>query len=247
MISKKLYVFVITLIFSNYFAHDFSVDKIEPPNWWARMNLDKVQLMVYGTNLNGVEAKFTTNEIKVIDQHFVENNSYMFVDIELDKSLKAGEYELIFSNSENEQVINYPILHRRRNLNEHNGFSNNDAIYLLMPDRFVNGDPGNDFADGYNDKMQDNYPQSRHGGDIQGVINKLDYLRSLGFTTLWLTPVIENNTFRSYHGYAATDFYKVDPRLGTIELYQKLVNEVHERGMRIIMDHVSNHISIDHH
>jgi glycosidase len=243
----KLILIVMAIIFSGLSAQKFSIDKIEPPNWWAGMNLNDVQLMVYGSNLNGVEVKFSSDKIKVTDQHFVENNGYMFIDIELNSSLSAGDYELIFDNGENKQVYDYTILPRRNDTHEHNGFSNIDALYLLMPDRFVNGDPENDFVEGYTDTMQNIFAQSRRGGDLQGVINKLDYLKDLGFTTIWLTPVVENNTFRSYHGYAATDFYKVDPRLGSLDLYKKLVNEAHDRGMKIIMDHVSNHISIDHH
>ena len=247
MNTIKMYSLLSLLILLNISAQEFSVDKIEPPNWWTEMKLNTVQLMIYGKNLNGVEAKFTSSKIKVTDQHFVENSSYMFVDIELDESLLPGDYEMVLKLGKYKQVYDYSILQRRNDPDVHNGFNNNDAIYLIMPDRFVNGDPGNDFLEGYTDSMQNQYTQSRHGGDIQGVINKLDYLKNLGFTTLWLTPVVENNTFRSYHGYAATDFYKVDPRLGTIELYEKLVKEVHKRGMKIIMDHVSNHISIDHH
>jgi glycosidase len=244
---KKLNAFLFILMFSSLFAREFSVEKIEPPNWWTGMKTDKIQLMIYGSNLNGVEAYFVFDGIKVIGQHFVENSSYMFIDIEISKSLHADQYELVLTNGEYDEEIDYPILNRQRDIDKHNGFSNKDAIYLVMPDRFVNGDAENDFADGYYDSMQDQYPQSRHGGDIQGVINKLDYIKELGFTTIWLNPVVENNTFRSYHGYAATDFYEVDPRLGTIELYTELVSEAHQRGMKVIMDHVSNHISIDHH
>ncbi len=246
MKAIKIYALLSTLVFLNVSAQDFSVNKIEPPNWWADMKLNSIQLMIYGNNLNGVEAKFTSNKISVVDQHFVENNSYIFIDIELDESLQPGDYELVLKKGSYKQVYDYSFMQRRNDPNEHNGFSNNDAIYLLMPDRFVNGDTENDFVEGYVDRMQNQRTQSRHGGDIQGVINKLDYIKDLGFTTIWLTPVVENNTFRSYHGYASTDFYKVDPRLGTLELYKKLVQEVHDRGMKIIMDHVSNHISIDH-
>jgi glycosidase len=128
----------------------------------------------------------------------------------------------------------------------HQGFGPDDAIYLVMPDRFVNGDASNDSVAGYFDEMQHIPTQQRKGGDIQGLINKLDYIKDMGFTTIWSTPLTENNTFRSYHGYATTDHYKVDPRLGNNELYKAFVEEAHKRGLKIILDHVANHISDDH-
>ena len=140
----------------------------------------------------------------------------------------------------------YPILKRETSTNFYQGFNQDDAIYLIMPDRFANGDVSNDFVSGYDDNLQNEFSQARHGGDIAGVISKLDYIKDLGFSTIWLTPVVENNTFRSYHGYSATDFYKVDPRFGTFDLYKNFVNEAHNKGLKVIMDHVANHIAIDH-
>jgi len=237
--------FLLLLVFlcSIGFAQSFKVNKIEPPNWWVRMKTNKIQLMVYGENLN--EVKITSPKLKIIKIHRVENPSYLFVDIDL-AEVTADQYQFIFHNSNDKKNITFPILERELSDTKHQGFNNEDIIYLIMPDRFSNGETTNDIVEGYEDKYQDQFAQSRHGGDIQGVIDHLDYLKDLGITTIWLTPLIENNTFRSYHGYSATDFYRIDPRLGDIDLYKNLVKQAHNKDLKIIMDHVSNHISIDH-
>ncbi|MCF6185064.1 MAG: cyclomaltodextrinase C-terminal domain-containing protein, partial [Bacteroidales bacterium] len=193
--------------------------------------------------LSNVEIE--NGELKISKIYELENNNYLFVDVDL-SGIKAGDYKLIFSNGTSNVSINYPIYERVVSPTIHQGFSNEDVIYLIMPDRFANGDESNDFIEGYVDTFQNQYTQARHGGDIAGVIGKLDYLKVLGISTIWLTPIVENNTFRSYHGYSATDLYKVDPRLGTFETYKTLVNTAHEKGLKIIMDHVANHIAIDH-
>lgn len=240
----KLNIFLIIIfLYSTGFAQSFKIKKIEPPNWWEEMKTDKIQLMVYGEHLTEVEV--TSPKLKIVKIHRVENSSYLFVDVNLTET-EAGQYYLTFSSLESQIDISYSILKRNESDNRHQGFNNEDVIYLLMPDRFSNGDTTNDAINGYEDTMQDQFAQSRHGGDIQGVIDRLEYLKNLGITTVWLTPLIENNTFRSYHGYSATDFYKIDPRLGSIDLYNSLVDKAHDKDLKIILDHVSNHISIDH-
>ncbi len=236
----SLYLLVLSL---SVFAQDVKINKIEPPNWWEGMKHNQVQLMVYGEGLN--KLIIDSGELKIDKVHQIENDSYLFLDVDLSE-VKAGDYEVTFSNGESVVSINFPIYEKNLSSNIHQGFSNEDVIYLIMPDRFANGDETNDFVEGYVDTFQNQYLQSRHGGDIAGVTSKLDYLKDLGISTIWLTPIIENNTFRSYHGYSATDFYKVDPRHGTLETYKTLVNTAHDKGLKIIMDHVSNHIAIDH-
>jgi len=240
---KPKILFLIFFLYTIGFAQSFKVNKVEPPNWWEGMKTDKIQLMVYGENLENVEVK--SFELNITNVHKVKNNSYLFVDVDL-TNIKDGNYQIVFSNSDDEIDVTYPIFKRENSSDKHQGFSNEDVLYLIMPDRFANGDTSNDEVDEYEDSMQNQFTQARHGGDIQGVIDHLDYLKDLGITTIWLTPLVENNTFRSYHGYAATDFYKIDPRLGNIELYKTLINKAHKKDLKIIMDHVSNHISIDH-
>ncbi|KAF0141376.1 MAG: Alpha-amylase [Stygiobacter sp.] len=227
-------------------AQSISINRIDPPNWWVGMKHNKIQLMVYGNNLNNVSARFDDSKIKVTKVHKIKNASYAFIDIEVPSNLTPKDYQLILTKGKEKSSFTFPILKREDAANRFKGFTQTDVIYLIMPDRFANGDVTNDSVAGYSDNMQKIHGQGRAGGDLQGVINKLDYLKNFGVTTTWLTPVIENNTFRSYHGYAATDFYKVDPRLGTNALYKKFVEESHSRGMKVVLDHVANHLSDDH-
>ncbi len=242
---------MIRLLLINFFlvfgfainAQELIINKIEPPNWWKGMKYNKIQLMVYGEGLSNVEIKSKELKITKIDE--LENDNYIFIDVDLSEVV-VGDYKITLSNGISDVTINYPIHERVVSSNIHQGFSNEDVIYLIMPDRFTNGDVTNDSVEGYVDSYQSEFAQARHGGDIAGVISKLDYLKDLGISTIWLTPIVENNTFRSYHGYSATDLYSVDPRLGTLETYKTLVNTAHDKGLKIIMDHVANHIAIDH-
>ncbi|MBI3125568.1 MAG: cyclomaltodextrinase N-terminal domain-containing protein [Ignavibacteriales bacterium] len=240
ILAALLFFSVVTL------AQSISINRIDPPNWWVGMKHNKIQLMVYGNNLNNVSARFDDSKIKVTKVHKIINASYAFIDIEVPSNLTPKDYQLILTKGKEKSSFTFPILKREDAANRFKGFTQTDVIYLIMPDRFANGDVTNDSVVGYSDNMQKIHGQGRAGGDLLGVINKLDYLKDFGITTTWLTPVIENNTFRSYHGYAATDFYKVDPRLGTNALYKKFVEESHSRGMKVVLDHVANHLSDDH-
>lgn len=245
---KKIiaFIFIIYNFSLVVYSQSLRVDKVEPPNWWSGMKHNKIQLMIYGENLSGIKAEFDCEKVKVNKVHNSDNSAYAFIDVEILNEAEAGTYKLLINKGNEEFEIQYELLEREKNKNIQQGFSNEDVIYLLMPDRFVNGDVTNDSVSGYYDSMQYIEKQKRYGGDIQGIINKLDYLKDLGITAIWCTPLVENNTFRSYHGYAATDFYNIDPRLGSNELYKKFVDESHSKGFKIIMDHVANHFSDDH-
>ncbi len=243
---KKIALFLFLVFsFSRIFSQTLKIEKIEPPNWWTGMKWNNVQLMIYGENLNNISAKFSDSRIKIKKIHTLENSSYAFIDIRIPDRLPAGDYKLELKNGSGKASINFPVYKREKGI-RHQGFTGNDIIYLLMPDRFANGDPANDSIPGYYDSMQRIPNEWRFGGDIQGMINKLDYLKDLGATAVWATPLVENNTFRSYHGYSATDFYNIDPRLGSNQLYKKYVDEAHKRGIKIILDHVANHFSDNH-
>ena len=181
------------------------VDKIEPPNWWTGMKWNKIQLMIYGTNLKNISARFNSDNISIEKVILPENTDYAFIDIVISEELLPGSYQLILSHINSERQINYEIKPRENSIGNHRGFNQTDVIYLIVPDRFVNGDLTNDKVEGYNDKFDPDYPIARHGGDISGMISKLDYLNELGITTISSTPLIENNTKVSYHGYGATD------------------------------------------
>lgn len=210
------------------------------------MQLQDVQLMLYGTDLNQLSARFEDQRIKVLSIHTLPNPSYAFINIQIPTDLPAGSYTLHLSNTEGQTSVDYAILERENNENRHQGFGPEDVIYLITPDRFANGDAGNDRVDGLLDEYNPAENGKRHGGDLQGIIDHLDYLADLGITALWLNPVLENRGRNSYHGYAATDLYRIDPRFGSNADYKRLVDEAHRRGLKVIFDHVNNHIGIHH-
>ena len=223
------------------------VEKVEPPHWWVGMKLRTVQLMVDGKNLRNVRATSSSPFIKIITTHSLENPSYTFIDLAIERHAKAGAYRIDLRSRDGTTSFVLPLHERRRSLEEHQGFDASDVIYLIVPDRFVNGDTTNDSIAGMPDTSNPEHPYGRHGGDLRGILSKLDYLQDLGVTTLWLTPLVENNTTTaSYHGYAATDLYRIDPRFGTNDLYAEFVREAHRRRLKVIMDHVNNHVSIHH-
>ncbi len=237
---------LLLLFAASAYGQQIIIDKMEPPNWWCGMNKSEIQLMVYGENLSNVDVKSTSKMFSVTSVEDAENSDYCFVNIKLDEEITPGEYKLEISNGASDASINFPILKRKSDENRYRGFDQQDVIYLITPDRFSDGDPGNNTVDGYLDEYDRSNPYGRHGGDIQGIINKLDYLVDLGITTIWINPLVENDTRFSYHGYAATDFYNIDARFGSNELYREFVDQAHSRGLKVILDHVSNHMSIDH-
>ncbi len=244
----KLYSAFLILLFAStsIFAQAMEINRIDPPNWWKGMKNNEIQLMVYGKNLEKADVMFDTDFIRTKNVHYLDNTDYCFIDIEVIPKITPGEYKLILDKAG--EVVSYPfsILERDTSANIHRGFSNEDVIYLVMADRFANGNPNNDLVEGYVDTMQNIPNQGRAGGDIQGLMDKLDYIKDFGATTIWPTPLLENNTFRSYHGYSITDHYNIDPRHGDNELYKKFVKEAHGKGLKVIVDHVSNHISENH-
>lgn len=210
------------------------------------MKLNKIQLMVYGNNLSSFSVTTNSRNISVEKVHFLPNKDYSFIDLKISTSAAAGNYELKFNKDGKTVTIPFPLLKRDMGKNIHQGFGVEDVVYLIMPDRFSDGDPSNNEIPGMVNDYLPGSPNGRHGGDLQGIINHLDYFTDLGVTALWINPVLENNKSVSYHGYAATDLYLVDRRLGTNEKYKELVNKAHEAGIKIIYDHVSNHIGAAH-
>jgi glycosidase len=221
------------------------LNRVEPANWWTGMKDKSLQLMVHGKNIGTTTPIFPKGEIEIVKTHKVENNNYLFIDLIVNSNVKPGNYKLQFI--ENEKVVAEYDYELREKSDIKRGFSAADLIYLVMPDRFANGTPENDSHPDMIEKADRNNPNGRHGGDLQGIINHLDYLKDLGMTTLWLNPFFENNMDDySYHGYAITDFYNTDARFGDNNLYKKLVDESHKKGMKVIMDVVVNHCGINH-
>jgi glycosidase len=178
----------------------------------------------------------------------VENPNYLFIDLLVSSDARPGEFTIEFNDGKKTKAkYEYKLLEREPGSALRQGFDESDIIYLVFPDRFVNGDPTNDSHPDMLEKADRSIPDSRHGGDLQGVMDKMDYMQELGVTALWLNPVFENNQESySYHGYAISDFYKVDPRLGTNEDFKKVNDMLHERGMKAVMDMVFNHCGAGH-
>lgn len=220
-----------------------TLSRVEPPSWWVGMNSNELQLMVYGANISNSEVKFSYPGVRLVSVVRVANPNYLFINLIIEDGVKPGKFDIFFKFSK-KKVLTYTFELREREPGSANrkGFDASDVIYLLYPDRFANGDPTNDQVQGMRDEHNRLDPYGRHGGDIQGIINNLEYFSKLGVTTLWLNPVLENDQIsQSYHGYAITDFYRVDRRMGTNELYRELVKAAHQQGLKVIKDLIFNH------
>ena len=227
-------------------AQTFEVKRIEPPNWWVGMHDSTLQLIVYGTHLNELTFESGSEYITVATEYAPENRNYYFVTLTIRRNTPPGKHTFYLKKGGNVDTIEYPLFDRDPSPQVHQGFSSKDVIYLITPDRFVNGDHTNDQIRGLLDGHQPDNIIGRHGGDIAGVISKLAYLQELGVTAIWINPLVENDMPISYHGYGATDFYRIDPRFGNNQQYKRLVTEAHRHGIKVIIDHVSNHIGINH-
>lgn len=225
----------------------FKVDnpRIEPPFWWTGMKNQKLQILVYDTKISEFEVRLNnTDGIELLDVKRVPNPNYLFVNIRITEKAKTGFFDIILEKENVAKRFTYELKAREMFNSEKRGVDNSDFIYHIMPDRFANGDYTND---SYFDMRQKGINRSkmyfRHGGDLQGIINHLDYVKDLGASALWLTPILENDQpYASYHGYAITDLYKIDKRFGTNELYKKFVKTCHEKGIKVVKDIVLNHL-----
>ncbi|MFN3694022.1 MAG: alpha-amylase family glycosyl hydrolase [Ignavibacterium sp.] len=243
---KKIFVLILCAV-SIALAQNFKVERIEPPNWWFGMKTDTIQILLYGENVGNAEIYPSHRGATVIDYHKAESPNYLFIDLLIDNSVKENlTFEIGLATDVYDTVITFPVLQREKREKAFQGFNQSDVVYLIMADRFCDGNPENNTIGDSLDEFTENDLDGRKGGDIKGIISKLDYLKELGITALWITPMLENNMWMSYHGYAATDLYKIDPRFGSNELYKKLVDDAHKKDLKIIMDHVSNHIGINH-
>jgi neopullulanase len=236
------------LILSFQMTKAQSINRVEPLCWWVGMKNPNLQLMVNGNDIGDANVTIGYAGVKLIKVNRPANQNYLFLDLVIEPFAQYSNFDIIFSFPNNKSTkYTYQLLSRREDSSNRKGFDSRDVIYLIMPDRFSNGDSTNDKVSGYHDKPNRKHQYGRHGGDIQGIINHLDYFNDLGVTALWLTPVLENNQpDASYHGYAITDYYKVDPRHGSNELYRSMVGIAHEKGLKIIMDMVFNHCGHKH-
>ena len=225
------------------------IDRVEPPCWWIGMETD-LQLMIHGDRIAGstVSVDATVKGLSVGKVVSTDNPNYLFVEVKIGNRLEPGSYTFNLVTPDGRQFdFDYILYKRREGSARRESFGPSDAVYLLMPDRFANGDKKNDSSPEAAEKANPKNLGGRHGGDIQGIIDHLDDLVSLGVTTIWPTPLtFDNEKTYSYHGYACADYYRIDPRYGTNELYCEFVEKAHNKGLKVIMDMVPNHCGTAH-
>ena len=227
---------------------NFSQSRIEPPFWWTGMEERKLEILIYDKNIGASVPEINYPGVRITEIYRPENPNYLFITVNIGKGAKPGKLDIRLTDNGKVRSYPYELKKRKNNPLNHQGLTPADLVYLIMPDRFANGDPSNDSVKGMQqtginrDKMF-----FRHGGDLRGIMNKLDYLEDLGVTALWLNPVLENDQpYESYHGYAISDHYNIDRRFGTNEDYVKLVEACHARGIKVIMDIIHNHVGDRH-
>lgn len=223
------------------------IKKIDPTNWFVGMKDASLQLMAYGANIRNAEVTTNYPNVRIDSLVRLDSPNYLLIYLNL-KDAQAGTMNIDFKIGKQTTTVKYALLNREMSGDERKGFDNSDVLYMLMPDRFANGNPKNDIVKGMQDQLCNrNEPSLRHGGDIAGIMQHLDYFTDLGVTALWFTPVLENDRpadggkSSTYHGYATTDYYRVDPRFGTNADYKALTDAFHKRGLKVVMDMIFNH------
>jgi glycosidase len=225
------------------------INRVDPPNWWTDMQNPFLHLLINGKDITEFkDVKIKPDGIDIIAIEKESSKDYLFLKLKINGNAQSGQYTFTFKNGSKEINYNYEIQKRNINPNKIEGLNKTDLIYLIMPDRFANGNINNDIIPNFNEaKISRDSVLYRHGGDIEGIANQLNYIADLGATTLWLNPVQENNQPKeSYHGYAITDHYKIDSRLGTNNDYKNLVQSCHQKKMKVVMDMVFNHTGNEH-
>ena len=223
------------------------VQKVEPLFWWTGMKDQVVQVMFYGPEIALTEITFRYPGVKKLRSVLTDNPNYQFVYLQIEKKARPGILRFSIRRDNIFTYSDFELKARETGSAFRQSFSAADAVYLIMPDRFVNGNPENDAVEGYHQGVDRQDPGARHGGDIEGIIQKVPYLADLGITALWTTPVFDNNDVQySYHHYGCSDYYKVDPRLGTNNDYRRLATTAREHGIKLILDVVPNHCSTAH-
>ena len=220
---------------------------IEPPFWWAGMNSQQLQLMVHGDNIRDAVPSIAYDGVAIDSIARLDSKNYQIIYLYVSPAAKPGTMNITFTQGKKKTVVPYEL--RQRDNVKPTAFSSEDVLYLIMPDRFADGDPANNTLKDMNFPVEvdRNDPNGRHGGDLKGIENNLDYIENLGVTAIWLNPVLENDMpGGSYHGYATTNYYRVDPRFGTNEEYRNLIAESHKRGIKVVMDMIFNHSGSSH-
>jgi glycosidase len=225
------------------------INRVEPPNWWVGFQNKNLQLLVHGKNIAATNPTLNYLGVSLVKTHQADSPNYLFLDLLIDATAQPGTFQLVFTPAKGKKITyNYELKAREKPAESYVGFDHTDVLYLITPDRFANGNPDNDSVKGLLEtavNRQEDY--GRHGGDIAGITQHVDYLKDMGFTALWSSPLLTNNMPRaSYHGYAITDFYEVDPRFGQLEDYKQLADKLRENDLKFIMDMVANHCGREH-
>ncbi len=256
----KLLLIVLLLFFAGCGTHaplsaeasTIEIERVEPEFWWTGFEESEFQLLVYGDDIGKSRVSVDQSDIELKSVVQVENPNYLFVYLDIEDAA-PGTFELHFDREGDRLTHEYELKERYSGDARNQGFDASDVIYLIMPDRFANGDPSIDEIEGMLEGVDRDEPFARHGGDLQGIRDNLDYIENLGMTAVWLNPALENDMpydysqqIGFYHGYAATDMYKIDPRYGSNEQFRQLVSEVHDRDMKFIMDMIHNHVGTHH-
>ncbi len=225
------------------------ISHVDPPFWWTGLKNHNLQIMVYAKDISNATVEIDYKGIEILAAHKAESPNYLFIDLLLSEDIKPGKFDIRFLMAKKEaENYSYELKEREKASADREGFNSSDVMYLIMPDRFVNGDPSNDVISSMKEnKIDRKNPYGRHGGDIKGIIDHLDYFDEIGFTALWLNPLLENDQpDGSYHGYATTDFYKVDSRYGSNEDYKSLCRKAKEKDIKMVMDMIFNHCGSEH-
>lgn len=245
MKSPFLRFIVLILLFSAESLFSLTLSRVEPPNWWQGMETDTLSLLIYGDDFGGYTARSTGNYAQILEQYPYSNPAYYHIKL----AITGNGTETItfhkkgFFNRET-VIFDFPIAERKGK--RPSVIDARDVIYLLMPDRFADGNTERNFIPGHADPVRPHHKWGRRGGDLEGVLKHLDYLEDLGISVLWMTPVFENDYINCYHGYTPTDLYAIDPHLGNFEDYHALLDACRQRGINVIMDHIINHVSPSH-
>lgn len=244
---------VFVLLQTTLHAQDVHIERLEPTHWWVGFNNPELQLIVHGPDISASRVSVNYPGVTLRSVVIPESPNYIFVNLVIAPSAQPGQMPITFTRGSQTHTVDYALLQRSTSQTRAQGFDASDVIYLIMPDRFANGDPSNDNIPGMFEQTDRNEPFGRHGGDLKGIRNNLGYIKNLGMTALWVNPVFENDMPPNYaigagfyHGYAATDMYKVDRRFGTNQEFVELVEASQQMGMKFIMDMIHNHVGTEH-
>ncbi len=244
---KRLLFIFFNILFASSYLFSMEVTKVEPEFWWADMVNSELQVLLYGKDIANSKVSIDSKNIHIKEVVSLESSNYLILYLDLSKATPE-RFQITLTQGKQKKQIPYELKRRNPNARDRKGFDSGDVLYLIMPDRFANGDASNDVIPGMRDQSINRDDQyARHGGDIQGIANRLDYIKDLGVTAIWLNPICENDMPEgSYHGYAVTDFYSVDRRFGSNDEFRDLVQKAQDKGIKVVMDMIFNHCGSYH-